>query len=247
MKRPANPALSQFNMDFFPLEKWISFLCWIGFPATWHSHQSGYWALMRRAKIKCCKLGLSQPAPYLGPVWEEFYVQLQIRRFSPLCHVTPATTPHWYTIPQPPKSQNLHFWPVSWGFYDNSRGLIIFISKLCFHFNLVRFNGYTAIQSQDLVSKCGPTSGFHSSLGSYFLYRDVIAATKTDLQSHSIQTGSASSARSSTRLVHIVKVTICYIYTATSWWCWFAIWFEYWRYILLDSPWMSWKYNTFFT
>ena len=46
----------------------------------------------------------------------------------------------------------------------------------------------TGIQCLDLVSKCGPTSGFHSSLGSYFLYRDVIAATKTDLQSHSIQT-----------------------------------------------------------
>ena len=45
----------------------------------------------------------------------------------------------------------------------------------------------TAIQCPDLVSKCGPTSGFRSSLGSYFLYRDVIAATKTDLQSHSIQ------------------------------------------------------------
>ena len=45
----------------------------------------------------------------------------------------------------------------------------------------------TAIQCLDLVSKCGPTSGFHSSLGSYFLYRDVIAATKTELQSHSIQ------------------------------------------------------------
>ena len=39
----------------------------------------------------------------------------------------------------------------------------------------------TAIQCLDLVSKCGPTSGFRSSLGSYFLYRDVIAATKTDL------------------------------------------------------------------
>ena len=52
---------------------------------------------------------------------------------------------------------------------------------------LNRFNGSGSAQCQDLVSKCGRTSGFHSSLRSYFLYRDVIAATKTDLQSHSIQ------------------------------------------------------------
>ena len=52
---------------------------------------------------------------------------------------------------------------------------------------LNRFNGSGSAQRQDLVSKCGRTSGFHSSLRSYFLYRDVIAATKTDLQSHSIQ------------------------------------------------------------
>ena len=64
---------------------------------------------------------------------------------------------------------------------------------------LNRFNGSGSAQRQDLVSKCGRTSGFHSSLRSYFLYRDVIAATKTDLQSHSIQ-GSPSSRRA-TRLV----------------------------------------------
>ena len=64
---------------------------------------------------------------------------------------------------------------------------------------LNRFNGSGSAQRQDLVSKCGRTSGFHSSLRSYFLYRDVIAATKTDLQSHSIQ--ASPSSRRATRLV----------------------------------------------
>ena len=61
-------------------------------------------ALMRNPKIKCCKLGFSprsQPAPYLDPVWEEFYVQTPNSEISPSVSCHPAT-PHWYTIPQPP-------------------------------------------------------------------------------------------------------------------------------------------------
>ena len=61
-------------------------------------------ALMRNPKIKCCKLGLSppsQPAPYLNPVWEEFYVQTPNSEIFPSVSCHPAT-PHWDTIPQPP-------------------------------------------------------------------------------------------------------------------------------------------------
>ena len=74
-------------------------------------------ALMRNPKIKCCKLGFSprsQPAPYLDPVWEEFYVQTPNSEISPSVSCHPAT-PHWYTIPQPPLKVKIYaFDPFMW-------------------------------------------------------------------------------------------------------------------------------------
>ena len=220
MKRPASPALSfsQLNTDFFPREKWISFLCWLGFPASWHSHHWLSGSFNEKSKDQMLQAGLesTQPASSLSePSLRGILCSNSKFGDFPLCVMSPRHTSLRYNTTATPKSQNLRFWPVSCGFYDNSRGLIISISKLCFHFNLVRFNGYTAIRCPDLVSKCGPSSGFHSSLGSYFLYRDVITATKTDLQSHSIQT-----AGSATRLVRWPFLKSPFV-TATSWWCWF--------------------------
>ena len=96
------------------------------------------------------------------------------------CHLAPLLTDIQYRSPLKVKIYTLC--SVSCGF------LLLFRALFSLKENLVRFYVCPAIQCLDLVSKCGPSSGFRSSLGSYFLYRDIIAATKTELQSHSIQT-----------------------------------------------------------
>ena len=153
MKRPAtSPALSFSQLDFFPPEKWISFLCWIGFLATWHSHQSGQWrggGFNEKSKDQMLQAGLqsSQLAPYLD-VWEEFYVQLQIRRFpacvmSPPKLATPITADIQYRSPIKVKfyifyALNLVFMTIQEGF-----GHFHFQALFSLKHNLVRFNGYS--------------------------------------------------------------------------------------------------------
>ena len=142
MKRPASPALSfsQFNMDFFPREKWISFLCWLGFPASWHSHHWLSGSFNEKSKDQMLQAGLesTQPASSLSePSLRGILCPNSKFGDFPLCVMSPRHTSLRYNTTATPKSQNLRFWPVSCGFYDNSRGLIISISKLCFHFNLM--------------------------------------------------------------------------------------------------------------
>ena len=146
MKRPAtSPALSFSQLDFFPPEKWISFLCWIGFLATWHSHQSGQWrggGFNEKSKDQMLQAGLqsSQLAPYLD-VWEEFYVQLQIRRFPPtLCVMSP----------QPLLAADIQYQSrlkvKIYAFYPFHAVLWQFQGASWFSFlelKLVRFNGYS--------------------------------------------------------------------------------------------------------
>ena len=141
---------------------------------------------MRNPKIKCCKLAAqcSVPASSLSGA------SLRgILCSTPNSEISPQ--PLCVMSPQPLLTADIQFQsPLKVKIYAFYPSHAVFMTIPEASFLSLDWSDLmdTGIQCLDLVSKCGPTSGFHSSLGSYFLYRDVIAATKTDLQSHSIQT-----------------------------------------------------------
>ena len=179
MKRPARPLLSpspnwtwisfKQKVDFFSLLDRIS--CKLAFPPSFNE----------KSKDQMLQAGLESTKPVRS------LSGLRLRgilcpnsKFGgfPLCVMSP-----------PPLLTDIQYRsPLKVKIYTFCSILLLFWALFSLKENLVRFYGCPGIQCLDLVSKCGPTSGFHSSLGSYFLYRDVITATKTDLQSHSIQT-----------------------------------------------------------
>ena len=130
MKRPASPALS-----ISPNWTWISFPWKSGFLSFVGSDflqlgilrglLTGPAGFNEKSKDQMLQAVLqsSQPGPYLD-VWEEFYVQLQIRRFpacvmSPSKLATPITAEIQYRSPI--KVKFYIFLGVLSGFYDNSR------------------------------------------------------------------------------------------------------------------------------